>query len=215
MCCNLIVNVFSTSQCNVTECIIIPSSKLPLAFPLPSESCEVEVLDETDYPYPIVFFFGDIHLYTNGTHQTEEKHRFKSESLNDDDKLDSQAYEMHPQLNATPYNSDIDVEITTVNATSSVSSQLPPTVNDHKNTPFAQLNDVPDMRRDGSNKSNDGSSRVWQCALLGLPWEVNVEVGALFKCNGHVYLRQTIHLFAGLVLLFGAICRLDMSLSCC
>jgi hypothetical protein len=158
------------------------------------DGCPVEIFEEKDgsksvRKFPVQVLWGDVRLHTNDCHPSEEKRRFRSESIASSSEDNNQNKEYLMSGSAVDDTGDVDMEIVAVNSrhpeqqgfplvtvATSVQSGLTYNKSYRLNSPFMTSDHLSEIRHDGSADSNEGGKRVWQCALLGLPFETVVEV---------------------------------------
>ena len=198
----------------ISACVLIPSKTNAVSSPLP-ETCKIDVAQGSEYQYPVLLLCGELHLFTNNCHSSEERNRFRSESIisgsiiskstsksDEDDDDDDDSHGKNDDVLFLPASSlaehdqehelstgVIDVEVMEVTQASATpgptpDSQLPTSFPQGPRirliSPFVGLEEdtMPEMSREGSHANSDGGGlgRVWQCALLGLPCEMTIEV---------------------------------------
>jgi hypothetical protein len=156
----------------------------------------VELGDESDYQYPFLVLCGEMRLHTDDCHPSEERSRFRSESITiseSEGESESDVVLSGATLAGQEVDRDsIDLEISLLslaNNACDVASKdshdllppPPPPAFPRLTSPFVGLDDLPDGNNGSSSGSSSGSSeggcgRVWQCALLGLPFELIIQV---------------------------------------
>lgn len=144
----------------------------------------IDIAEESEYQYPFLLFCGEIQLHTHDCHPSEERSRFRSESISENE---SSVVGISPSSLADKEVSGadhLDLEVSQASAcnTSVVSSpdSLPPSSSPlipkiRLNSPFVGVCDDDDCD-EYSYHASMSVQRVWQSALLGLPFEMAIEV---------------------------------------